>query len=125
MLRNKIERTKGHDQVKFIRVLERKLQGHNERVINKSQNCAFCKDMRDFSWTLSDMGFTDRFEGVYSLGIFLANLHYFPEATLSNDLEEVKRFYGESFVADGLEVDLKVERSRASCRAVPLIGGML
>jgi len=71
------------------------------------------------------MSLPDCLECVDPLGIFLSDLHYFPEASLSDNLKQIKRLDCEWFIAQLLKINFEMERARAVGSCVPLICGML
>lgn len=105
--------------------MERELERYDERIVDERQDSTLGQDVCDFPGTRRNVGLPDRLERVDPLRIFLPDLHDFAEAALPNDLEQIELLDGEGFVAGGLEVDLEMERARAGCRAVPLIGCVL
>ena len=67
------------------------------------------------------MGLADGFQGVYSLGVFLSDLHDLSETAFADDLEQIERLYGQRLVTQLFEVNLQVEGARAVGSRVPLI----
>jgi len=75
----------------------------------------------NFARTLRDVCFADCLQGIYPLGVLLANLHDLTKTTLSNDFEQIEGFNCERLVADGFEVNFEMERPRSSYGIIPLI----
>lgn len=101
--------TKRHDQIQFIWCLERKFQRHDERVVYECQYGSFSQDMRDFSRSRSDIGFSNGLESVYTLCILLSNLHNLSETSLSNNFEQIELVNSERLMAGGFKVHFEVE----------------
>lgn len=101
--------TERHPEVKFVRGLEGKLEGHDKGVINQSEDCSFCENMRNLAWALGDVGLPDSLERIYSLRILLPHLHHFPKTTLPNDFEQIEGLDRQRFASDGAEIYFEVE----------------
>ena len=54
--------------------------------------------MCNFARARRNVGFSDRLQGVYSLGIFFADLHHFAKAAFADDFEKFEGFDGKRFV---------------------------
>lgn len=81
--------------------------------------------MCDLSRALGDMSLPDSLERIYSLCVFLPDLHNFSKAAFSYDLQQIKGLNCERFVSNWFEVYFEMERPKASCGAVPLVRGVL
>ena len=81
--------------------------------------------MGDLAWAACNMSFPDCLERVHSLRILLSDLHYFPEASLSNHLKQIERLDCEGFIAQLFKVDFQMEGAGAIGRCVPLVCGVL
>ena len=103
--------TERHPEIKFVRSLEGKLEGHNEWVIDQSENCSFRENMRDLPWALGDVCLPDCLERIYSLCIFLPHLHHFSKTALPNDFEQIEGFDRQRFASDGAEIYFEMERT--------------
>lgn len=89
--------------------MEGEFQGHDERIVDESQNSSLRQDMGDLARTLGNVCFTDSLEGVYPLRVLLANLHHFAKTPLPDDFQKVESFDCEWLVATGFEVYFEVE----------------
>lgn len=65
--------------------------------------------MSDLSRSRGDVGFADRLESVYTLGVFLPDLHHLPKGTLANHFEKIESINGKRNVPGRFEIDLEVE----------------
>lgn len=117
--------TKGHDQVQLIWVLERKLQGHDKGVVDQGKDSSLGQNVGDLTGTRRDVCLADSLESIDSLSILLADLHNLSEATLANDLEQIKGFNSQSLVSERLVVNFEMEGSGSGCSSVPLLRGVL
>ena len=81
--------------------------------------------MCDLTRTTGDVGFANRLERVDALGVFLADLHDFSKRSFPDHVQQVERVNRQGLMASGLVRNGEVERSRARCSGVPLIGDML
>lgn len=81
--------------------------------------------MRDFPWSLGNVGFSDGLQSIHSLRVLLSYLHDLSKAALADDFEKVEGIYCQRLISGGPEVNLEVERARSCCGVVPLIGCML
>lgn len=99
-----------HDEVQFIGSLEREFQWHDERIVDQRKHSPLSKDMCDFTGTGCNVGFSDRFESVYSLCIFFSYLHNLSKTALPDNFEQVERINGQWDISRWLEINLEVER---------------
>ena len=118
-------RTEGHDEVELVRVLERELEGDDERVVHEREHGALREDVRDLARARGDVRLADRLERVHALGVLLADLHDLAEGALADDLEQVEGLDRERLVARGLEGDREVEGAGVGRGGVPLVGDVL
>ena len=98
-----------HHEVQFVRGLEGKFKGDNERVVHQSENGPLGKNMCNLSGSRGNVGFSDRLESVYPLSVFLPHLHHLSKRTLADHFEEIKGIDREGHVPGWLEIDLEVE----------------
>lgn len=101
--------TEGHNEVKLIRILERKLEGNNEWVIDEGKNSALSQNVCNFTRTLSDMSFTYCLQSIDTLSVLFPDLHDLAETALPNDSEEIECFDSKGFMTTGFEIDLEME----------------
>lgn len=88
------QRTKAHNQIKLIRILERELQRHDERIIHQGEDGAFRQDVRDFTGPRRDVRLSDGLEGVNPLSVLFLHLHDFSERAFADDFEKLELLDG-------------------------------
>ena len=100
-----------HHEVQFVRGLEGEFERYDEWVVYQGENGSLSKDVGDLSGPRGDIGFSDRLESVYPLGVFLPHLHHLSKRTLADNFEKIESIDGEGHVPGWLEINLEVERT--------------
>jgi len=98
-----------HDEVQFVGGLEGEFEGDDEWVVHQGENGPLSKDMSNLSGSRGDVGFSDRLESVYPLGVFFPHLHHLSKRALANHFEKIESLDREGHVPGWLEIDLEVE----------------
>ena len=98
-----------HNEVQFVRGLEGEFEWDDERVVHQGENGPLSEDVGDFSGPRGYVGFSDRLESVYPLGVFLPHLHHLSKRSLADHFEKIESIDREGYVPGRFEINLEVE----------------